>query len=305
MAGSNPLYEHHEKDFGRLVSGAEKLETLYDKCRWAEGPVWIADGQYLLWSDIPNDRIMRWTVGGGVSVFRTPAGNTNGHTRDRQGRLISCSHGNRHVERTELDGSITVLATHHDGKRLNSPNDVVVKSDGTVWFTDPAYGIESDLEGYKSKQEQDGCYVYSIDPKSGKVTAKVTDMDRPNGLAFSPDESILYVADSAGSFGSDRPHHIRQFKVGAGNKLSGGKVFAEINPGLPDGFRVDMQGNVWTSAGDGVQVYNSSGTLLGKILTPKTVANVTFGGPKRNWLFICATDSVHLIHTKANGSMRP
>ena len=167
---ANPLYEHHDKAFGRLVSGNEKLETLYDGCRWAEGPVWFGDGQYLLWSDIPNDRIMRWTVGGGVSVFRTPAGNTNGHTRDRQGRLVSCSHGNRHVERTEYDGSITVLATHHDGKRLNSPNDVVVKSDGTIWFTDPAYGIETDLEGHKSKQEQDGCYVYCIDPKSGKVT---------------------------------------------------------------------------------------------------------------------------------------
>jgi gluconolactonase len=305
MAGSNPLYEHHDKAFGRLVSGNEGLETLYDKCRWAEGPVWFGDGQYLLWSDIPNNRIMRWTYGAGVSVFRTPAGNTNGHTRDRQGRLISCSHGNRHVERTEHDGSITVLATEHDGKRLNSPNDVVVKSDGTIWFTDPAYGIESDLEGHKSKQEQAGCYVYCIDPKSGKVTAKVTDMDRPNGLAFSPDESILYVADSASSFGPDCPHHIRQYKVGAGNKLSGGKVFVEINPGLPDGFRVDTAGNIWTSAGDGVHVYNSSGTLLGKILIPKAVANVTFGGPKKNWLFICGTDSVYLLHTKANGAQQP
>jgi gluconolactonase len=305
MAGSSALYEHFEKDFGRLVSGAAKLGTLFDDCRWAEGPVWFADGNYLLWSDIPNDRILRWTPEGGTSVFRKPAGNTNGHTRDRQGRLISCSHGNRHVERTEVDGTITVLATHHDGKRLNSPNDVVVKSDGTIWFTDPAYGIESDYEGNKSPQEQAGCYVYCIDPKSGKIKAVVTDMDRPNGLAFSPDESILYIADSAASFGGDRPHHIRQFKVGAGNKLSGGKVFADINPGLPDGFRLDTDGNIWTSAGDGVHVYNASGVLLGKVLTPKTPANVTFGGPKRNWLFIAATDCMHLLYTKTNGAQRP
>jgi gluconolactonase len=305
MAGSGALYEHFEKDFRRMINGSAQLETLYTNCRWAEGPVWFGDGGYLLWSDIPNDRILRWIPGLGVSEYRNPAGNTNGHTRDREGRLISCSHGNRRVERTEHDGTITVLATHHNDKPLNSPNDVVVKSDGTIWFTDPAYGIESDYEGHKSKQEQPGCYVYCIDPKSGKLKAVVTDMDRPNGLAFSPDESILYVADSASSFGGDRPHHIRAFKVGAGNKLSGGKVLAEINPGLPDGFRCDTDGNIWTSAGDGVHILSPSGVMIGKILTPKTPANCTFGGPKNNWLFIAATDSLHLLHTNANGARRP
>lgn len=305
MSGSGELYVTYEKEFRRLVSGSAQLETLYTNCRWAEGPVWFGDGGYLLWSDIPNDRILRWTPGVGVSTFRTPAGYTNGHTRDRQGRLVSCSHGNRRVERTEHDGTITVLADSYNGKPLNSPNDVVVKSDGTIWFTDPAYGIESDYEGHKSPQEQPGCYVYCIDPKSGKLKVVCDDFDRPNGLAFSPDESMFYVADSAASFSPDRPHHIRAFKVGSNNRLSGGKVLAVIDPGLPDGFRCDTDGNIWTSAGDGVHVLSPTGKLMGKILTPKTPANVTFGGPKKNWLFIAATDSVHLLHTAANGAQTP
>ncbi len=305
MAGNSSIYERFEKEFSRLVIGSAQFETIYDNCRWAEGPVWFGDGNYLLWSDIPNDRILRWIPGVGVSTFRTPAGNTNGHTRDREGRLVSCSHGNRHVERTEHDGRITVLAHSYQGKRLNSPNDVVVKSDGTIWFTDPAYGIESDYEGHKSPMEQAGCFVYRLDPRSGELKVVVDDFDRPNGLAFSPDESILYVADSAASFSPDRPHHIRAFDVGPGNALRNGRVFAVIDPGLPDGFRCDTAGNIWTSAGDGVHVYTPSGVKLGKILTPKTPANVTFGGPKKNWLFITATDSVHLLHTQANGAQQP
>lgn len=305
MADETSIYEHYEKDFRSLVSGVAKLETLYDDCRWAEGPVWFGGGNYLLWSDIPNDRIMRWIPGVGSSVFRTPAGNTNGHTRDREGRLVSCSHGNRRVERTEHDGTITVLASHYDSKPLNSPNDVIVKSDGTIWFTDPAYGIESDYEGHKSPQEQDGCHVYRIDPDNGKITRVVTDMDRPNGLAFSPDEQILYVADSAASFGPDRPHHIRSYKVNRGNRLSGGKLFADINPGIPDGFRCDTDGNIWTSAGDGVHILSPSGVMIGKVKTPKVVANVCFGGVKNNWLFIACTDRMFLLHTMANGARRP
>lgn len=305
MAGSGTLYEHFEKGTRGLVSGSAQLETLFTDCRWAEGPVWFGDGGYVLWSDIPNDRIMRWIPGVGAHVFRTPAGNTNGHTRDREGRLVSCSHGNRHVERTEHDGSITVLATHHDGKPLNSPNDVIVKSDGTIWFTDPAYGIESDYEGHKSPQEQAGCYVYCLDPESGKLEAVVTDMDRPNGLAFSPDESILYVADSAKSHGPDRPHHIKKYKVGSGNKVSGGEVFVDVNPGIPDGFRCDTEGRVWTSAGDGVHIYSPAGEMVGRINLPKACANVCFGGPKNNWLFIACTDTMYLLHTTANGARRP
>ena len=305
MAGAGELYEHYERDFRRLVNGNAKLETLYDNCRWAEGPVWFADGNFLLWSDIPNDRILRWTPGLGVSTFRAPAGNTNGHTRDREGRLLSCSHGNRHVERTEPDGSISVIADSYRGKRLNSPNDVVVKSDGTIWFTDPAYGIESDYEGNKGQQEQDGCYVYCFDPATNELKVVVDDFDRPNGLAFSADETILYVADSAFSHGADRPHHVRAFDVRSDNTVGNGRVFAVINPGLPDGFRLDTDGNLWITAGDGVHIYTPSGVMLGKVKTPKTPANVSFGGAKRNWLFICATDSLHLLHTNANGIQRP
>ena len=305
MSGDAPLYEHFDSNVPRLVSGAAKLETLFEDCRWAEGPVWFGDGGYLLWSDIPNDRILRWIPGLGVDEFRTPAGNTNGHTRDREGRLISCSHGNRRLERTEHDGSITVLADSYEGKRLNSPNDVVVKSDGTIWFTDPAYGIDSDYEGHKSPMEQAGCFVYCLDPKSGKLKAVVTDMDRPNGLAFSPDESILYIADSAASFTPDRPHHLRAFKVGAGNRLSGGKVFVDVDPGIPDGLRIDTDGNIWCTARECVQIYSPAGGLIARINLPRTPANLAFGGPKNNWLFITATDAVHLLHTMANGARRP
>jgi gluconolactonase len=298
------LYEHFDKKYRPFINGSAQLETLGTGFRWAEGPVWFGQGGYLLWSDIPNDRIMRWIPGVGVSVFRTPAGNTNGHTCDREGRLVSCSHGNRRVERTEHDGSITVLANSYDGKPLNSPNDVVVKSDGSIWFTDPAYGIETDYEGNRSKQEQKGCYVYRIDPKSGAVEVVIDDFDRPNGLAFSPDESILYVADSAFSHGADRPHHIRAFNV-SGKRARNSRVFAVIEPGLPDGMRVDRDGNVWTSAANGVQIYNPAGALLAKVNTPKPAANLTWGGPKNSWLFICATDSVHLLHTMTNGAKRP
>jgi len=305
VTDTGPIYEHFEKDFRHLVNGSARFETLFTDCRWAEGPVWFADGNYLLWSDIPNDRILRWIPGVGVSTFRSPAGNTNGHTRDRQGRLVSCSHGNRRVERTEADGTITVLADGYKGKPLNSPNDVVVKSDGTIWFTDPAYGIESDYEGHKSPQEQAGCYVFRIDPNRGDLTLVADDFDRPNGLAFSPDESILYVADSAGGGDRSRPHHIRALKVGANNRLGRSRVLIEINPGVPDGFRIDTDGNLWTTAGDGVHIYTSSGVLLGKIRTPRTPANVTFGGAKHNWLFIAASDSLHLLHTMANGVQRP
>lgn len=305
MADDASIYVYYETEFSALVQGSATFETVYDTCRWAEGPVWFGDLNCLLWSDIPNDRILRYIPGLGVSEFRRPAGNTNGHTRDRQGRLISCSHGNRRVERTEHDGTITPLATHYDGKPLNSPNDVVVKSDGTIWFSDPAYGIESNYEGNKAPMEQDGCHVYCLDPKTGKLTRVADDFDRPNGLAFSPDESLLYVSDTGISHGPDRPHHIRVFKLGSDNTLSGGEVFAKVDPGCSDGFRLDTEGRIWTSAGDGVHVYTPSGVLIGKILTPKAVANLTFGGPRKNWLFVAATDSMLVLHTKTNGAQTP
>src|SRR5688572_33311257 len=206
-------FEILQPRFSSLLLGNCRLEKLYTGTRWAEGPCYFADGNYLIWSDIPNNRMLRWTEGSGVEVFRQPSHCSNGNTRDRQGRLVTCEHETRRVTRTEYDGSITVLADRYEGKRLNSPNDVVVKSDGSIWFTDPPYGIMSDYEGNKSASEQDGCYVYRVDPKNGKISVVVDDFVRPNGLAFSPDEKLLYIADSARSHDPAGPNHIRAFTV--------------------------------------------------------------------------------------------
>jgi gluconolactonase len=298
-------YEYYDRRFRALTVPIARIETLYDGCRWAEGPVWFADGGYLVWSDIPNNRLLRWMPDSGVSTFRADSNYTNGNTRDRQGRLVSCEHGGRRVTRTEPDGSITVVASHHCGRRLNSPNDVVVKSDGSIWFTDPTYGIMSDYEGYKAESEQDGCHVYRVDPADGAVTAVATDFVKPNGLAFSPDESRLYVADSGASHDPDGPHHVRWFLVGDDNTLSGGEVFAEISPGVPDGFRFDTDGNLWTSSRDGVICISPEGEALGKIRTPTMASNLAFGGPRRNRLFITATDRLLSVFVAANGAQRP
>ncbi len=298
------IYQPHEKEFGALIQGSAKLETLYSECRWAEGPCWFGDANQLIWSDIPNNRLLRWVPGGGVSEFRNPSNYINGNTRDLEGRLVSCSHGGRNVVRTERDGTITVLADSYKGRKLNAPNDLVVKSDGTIWFTDPGYGILSDYEGYKGEFEQDGCYVFRLDPKTGELTVVIDDFIRPNGIAFSPDESLLYVADSAYSHGPDQPRHIRVFDVRDDNSVGNGRVFCETDTGLPDGFRLDDRGNVWTSAGDGVHCFSPSGVLLGKLLTPDVVANVEFGGPRRNRLFICGTQSLHSIYLAVNGAVR-
>ena len=290
-----------DERFQRLVISTARLEKLYEGCRWAEGPAYFPAGRYLIWSDIPNDRMLRYDeTSGAVSVFRHPAGYSNGNTVDRQGRLISCEHGNRRVSRTEHDGSITVIASHHGGKRLNSPNDAVVKSDGSIWFTDPAYGIDSDYEGHKSPSEIGACHVYRVDP-NGEITVVADDFVRPNGIAFSPDEKLLYVADTGATHVKDGPRHIRVFEVGDDNRLTGGKVFATCTSGLFDGFRLDEAGRLWTSAGDGVHCYHPDGTLIGKILVPETVANVVFGGPKRNRLYICATTSLYAIMLPVNG----
>jgi gluconolactonase len=297
--------EFIDKRFIFLVNGTCEVELLFDKCRWAEGPVWFADGNHLVWSDIPNNRMLRWTWDGHVSVFRADSNYSNGNTRDREGRLLSCEHGARRVSRTEADGSITVIADKHKGKRLNSPNDVVVKSDGSIWFTDPNYGIMSDYEGHKADMEQDGCYVYRVDPKSGKITVVADDFDKPNGLAFSPDESTLYIADSASSHDPDAPNHIRAFKVGKDGSLKGGKPFCLTKTGLPDGFRVDTNGNIWTSAGPAVEVFGPDGDALGRIKFPQNVSNLTFGGPKRNRLFITCTHQLYSLYVTATGAQRP
>ncbi|WP_037079019.1 SMP-30/gluconolactonase/LRE family protein [Neorhizobium vignae] len=302
MPQKTSIYEIHDEAFRQLIVASAALEELYSDCRWAEGPVWFADLNCVIWSDIPNQRMMRWAPEGGVSVFRSPSNFVNGNTRDRQGRLVSCEHGGRRVTRTEIDGSITILADRYQGKRLNSPNDVVVRSDGSVWFTDPTYGIKSDYEGYKAEPEQDTRNVYRLDPESGDLEAVVTDFGQPNGLAFSPDETKLYVADSASSHDIKAPRHIRVFDVVDGKRLANDRIFCSLDNGLPDGFRVDVKGDVWTSAGDGVHCFSPDGVLLGKILIPQTVANLTFGGPRRNRLFITASKSLYSVFVATNGA---
>jgi gluconolactonase len=277
---------------------------LYTGCRWAEGPAWFAAGRYLVWSDIPNDRMLRWDeTDGSVSVFRQPAMNSNGHAVDLEGRLVSCEHRGRCISRTEHNGQRKVLASRFEGKRLNSPNDVVVKSDGSIWFSDPSYGIDSDYEGDAGTSEIGARNVYRLDPATGHVSCVANDFIQPNGLAFSPDESWLYIADTGITHVADGPHHVRRFKVADdGASLSGGEVFATCGIGLYDGFRVDVHGNLWLSAGDGVHCHASDGSLLGKIRVPEAVSNVCFGGPKRNRLFICATTSLYCVYLNTRGA---
>lgn len=296
-------FEVLDPRFRTLAFPNVHVEELWTGCRWAEGPAWLAAGRYLVWSDIPNDRMLRWDeTDGSVSVFRQPAMNTNGHTVDLQGRLVSCEHRGRCVSRTEHDGSRTVLVSQVDGQRLNSPNDVVVKSDGSLWFTDPSYGIDSDYEGDAASSEIGARRVYRFDEASGKTTVVAGDFVQPNGLAFSPDESLLYIVDTGATHQADGPHHVRRFKVAANGTLTGGEVFATCPVGLYDGLRVDVHGNLWLSAGDGVHCHAPDGTLLGKILIPETVANVCFGGAKLNRLFICGTTSLYAVYLNTRGA---
>ena len=291
-------FEQLDDRFDVCVKGSARVERLTGGCRWAEGPAYFPAGCYVIWSDIPNDRIMKWDeTNGETSVFRHPAGYTNGNTVDRQGRLVSCQHGYRSVTRTEFNGSVTTLADRYDGRRLNSPNDLAISSDGAIWFTDPAYGIDSDYEGHKAESELDGCHVYRIDPTRGAVTKVADDFVRPNGIAFSPDESKLYITDTGHP---DR--HCRVFNVHlAAGTLSGGEVWTEATNGGFDGFRFDTEGRCWMSAADGVHCLDPDGTLLGKVLIPEPVANLVFGGLKRNRLFICGTSSLYSVMLPVNG----
>jgi gluconolactonase len=290
------LFEVLDPRFEACFNKNARLDHLYDGCRWAEGPAYFPAGRYLVWSDIPNDRMLRYDEAtASVGVFRSPAGYTNGHTVDRQGRLVSCEHGGRRVSRTEHDGSIATLADRFEGKRLNSPNDVVVRSDGSIYFSDPAYGIDSDYEGHKAPSEIGACHLFRIAP-DGTLSIAADGFERPNGLAFSLDERILYVSDTGG------PDHIRAFAVAADGSLSGGEVFATCTNGVFDGFRLDTAGRIWSSAADGVHVYDPDGTLLGKVHVPEVVANVVFGGPKGNRLFICATTSLYAVLLPVNGA---
>jgi gluconolactonase len=304
----DPRVEVLDKRFKYKV-GNGAIERIATGFRWAEGPVYFRDGGYLLWSDIPNNRIMRWLEEDGhVSVFRQPSNYTNGHTRDREGRLISCEHDARRVTRTEHDGTITVLMDSFNGKKLNAPNDVVVASDGAVWFTDPGYGIFGNYEGHKDTLELPA-QVYRLDPKSGKATVVVDSFDKPNGIAFSPDEKKLYIIDSGITHGGRS--NMRVFNVD-GAKLTNDKVFAEnFAPGFTDGVRTDIDGNVWCSMGwadpkeDGVRCYAPTGDLIGKIHLPETCANLAFGGKKRNRLFMAASTSVYAVYVETQGALLP
>jgi gluconolactonase len=278
------------------TDGDQWIQVLHTGCRWTEGPAYFPAGRYLVFSDIPNDQILRWDeTTGAVGVFRQPAGFANGHTVDRRGRLVSCEHGNRRVTRTEPDGTVTVLADRYDGKRFNSPNDVVEHSDGSIWFTDPSYGISSDYEGYRAPSEIGACHVYRVDGRTGAVRIVADDFERPNGLAFSLDESQLYIVDTPRK-------HIRVFDVAPDATLHAGRVFATCDAGVFDGLRLDDTGRVWAAAHDGLHCFDRDGTLLGKLHIPEIVANLTFGGARRNHLFICASTSVYTLRVNFNGA---
>lgn len=296
------FFDAEEPEFSTFVLGNAPLKKLADGFDWVEGPVWFGDHDCLLFSDIPNNRILRWSPATGISVFREPSNFANGNTRDREGRLVTCEHGARRVTRTEYDGSITVIADRYEGKRLNSPNDVIVASDGAIWFSDPHYGISTDYEGTRSEQELP-CNVYRADPLTGEIRAVLTDFAGPNGLAFSPDERRLYVADTGRMF-SDDPRHIRVFDVGTGWTLTGGDVFHVIEPGCADGIRLDQAGNLWSSARDGVHCIAPDGRRLGKILVPETVSNVCFGGRHGHRLLMTATTSIYAVSLAIRGAAR-
>jgi gluconolactonase len=304
----DPRVEVLDKRFKARIGNAA-IERIATGFRWAEGPVYFRDGGYLLWSDIPNNRIMRWLEDDGhVSVFRANSNYSNGNTRDREGRLITCEHDTRHVTRTEPDGTITVLLDSFQGKKLNAPNDVVVTADGAIWFTDPGYGIFGNYEGHLAEPELPP-RVYRLDAKTGQATVVADDFDKPNGLAFSSDEKKLYIIDSGLTHGGRA--NMRVFDVN-GDKLANGKVFAEnFAPGFTDGVRTDIDGNVWCSMGwadpkeDGVRCYAPSGDLIGKIHLPETCANLCFGGKKRNRLFMVASTSVYATYVETQGALMP
>jgi gluconolactonase len=291
--------------FRRYILDNAFLEALATGFRWVEGPVWMGDADCLLFQDLPNDRTLRWSERDGVSLYRSPSRYANGQTRDRQGRLIACSHRDRCLYRTEHDGRITKLVDAHAGRRLNAPNDVVVRSDGQIWFTDPLYGLLNDYEGRRQESEQPPA-VYRFDPVSGEIAIVAADFDGPNGLAFSPDERRLYVSETGDQSHPEPRQYIRVFEVSEdGRCLSGGDLLHKIAPGYCDGMRVDEHGNIWSSAADGVHCIDSAGERLGKILVPKRVSNLTFGGLMKNRLFIAASDTLYSIFLNVRGAQRP
>ena len=281
-------FEIVEKEFERIVGAGPELRKIAEGFEFVEGPAWFEEG--LVFSDIPGDTIYRWTEAEGLSVWRRPSHQANGNTVDLEGRLITCEHGSRRVTRTERDGSVTVLAATYGGKRLNSPNDVVVKSDGSIWFTDPPYGIE------EHEKEQAGNFVFRLDPEAEEPVVVADDFSMPNGLYFSPDEETLYIADSDQGIA-----HVRRFAVQKYGTLGPGGTWVAVSPGIPDGLRSDTAGRVYVSAGNGVQVFHPDGRLLGKIRTPETAANCTFGGAGKRTLFITAVSAVWAVELGVEG----
>jgi gluconolactonase len=296
--------EVHDPRFAHYILENAPLEELAAGFRWIEGLVWMGDADCLLFQDLPRDRTMRWIESAGVSVYRAPSGYANGQARDREGRLISCSHRERCLFRTELDGTVTRQVDRHDGKRLNAPNDVTVKSDGTIWFTDPLYGIQNDYEGGRQVSEQPPA-LYCFDPENGDIVAAASDFDGPNGLAFSPDERRLYVSETGDQTSENPKQYIRVFDVDSKGTLSGGDIFLKIEPGYADGLCVDEDGNVWSSAADGVHCIDPTGKVLGKILVPYRVSNLTFGGAFRNRLFIGGSHTLYAIFLNRRGMRCP
>jgi gluconolactonase len=299
----DPSVQIVDQSFARYRLALAKVERIASGLRWSEGPVWFGDGRYLLWSDIPNNRIMRWDEeSGAVSVFRKPSNFANGNTRDRQGRLLSCEHGTRRVSRTEYDGTVTTVADRYQGKPLNSPNDIVCKSDGSIWFTDPPFGILGYYEGYIAKPELP-TNVYRVDGQSGQLTVVADDINRPNGLAFSPDESKLYVVEAGVT-----PRVIHAYDVVGGTRLANKRKLIDAGPGTPDGFRCDVDGNLWCGWGmgqeglDGVSIFNPDGKLIGRINLPERCANLCFGGTYRNRLFMVASTSVFSLYVNTQGA---
>lgn len=300
-----PLPVALDPRFRALVSADARLRLLMTGTTWAEGPVWLpAAGGALIFSDVPNDRLMRWSPEGGGGVWETPSRFQNGHALDLDGRLVACEQGERRVSRRMADGRWETVVDRFEGRRLNSPNDIVVKSDGTIWFTDPPYGIVSDWEGHKADSEIGTNLVFRFDPADRTLEAVADSLEEPNGIGFSPDESILYVSDTSAALRTDGRgnHHIVAFDVVGGRRLARPRVFAVISPGLADGFAIDVAGNVFTSAGDGVQVYNADGTHLGTIRVPERVGNCTFGGADRATLFIAASTSLYAIDVATTGA---
>lgn len=299
---------YHPRASSLFPAGAA-LERLCTGAQWSEGPVWIDEAQALLWSDIPNNRILCWSERGGMTVWRDGVEFTNGHTRERDGSILHCSHGQRAIVRTRLRDGLgstqdEIVVDRFEGKRLNSPNDIVVKSDDTIWFSDPPYGIVSDREGHAAESELGANYVFRYDPRTHTLAAVSDFVEEPNGLAFSPDESVLYVSDTSAALRSDGGghHHIVAFDVVAGRELANPRIFAVIEPGLADGFRVDRQGWIFTSSEDSVQIYCPDGTRVARIGVPEKVANLTFGGRDGNELYICASTSLYRMRLNTRGA---